>query len=199
MTRFSRTEVDAEFQRMWSIGSVGEQWTAWTELFTPDVFYHDPFWGPLHGREEVDAWINAVMKGVPDIYTVYDWHTVDDDVVVFHYQNRRDNPDSEGPPYWDFPGLSVIWYAGDGLWRAEEDYWDRDGARRTSRDYFAACQRAGVTDPIDRMTRRHWGPGPEWVRTDAEPHPSWLDRPEIPGVVRPSELYELLGRERESA
>jgi len=148
-------------------------------------------------RPEVDLWINAVMTGVPEICSVYDWHTVDDDVVVFHCQNRRDNPHDEGPEYWDFAGLSALWYAGDVLWRADEDYRDRDGARRTSIDDSAACARAGVTDPIERMTRRHRGAAPPWVRTDAEPHPTWLDRLELPAATRPSQIYALLGRPRD--
>ncbi len=188
----SRQEVEGALARWWKTGNVDEDWAAWTQLFVPDVFYHDYFWGPLHGREEVDLWIHAVMKGVPEIYTVYDWHTVDGDVVVFRCQNRRDNPDAEGPPYFDFPGLSVIRYAGDGLWASEEDYWDRDGARRTSVEYAAACERAGVSEPLQRMTRRHWPDTPEWARTDRAPSPSWLARDGLDGITRPSELRALL-------
>jgi len=192
MARFARSEVEDAVAQWWQVGNVNEDWEAWTELFVPDVFYVDYFWGPLHGRAEVDLWIHAVMKGVPEIYTVLDWYTIDDDVVVFHCQNRRDNPDAEGPAYWDFPGLSVIRYAGDGRWASEEDYWDRTGARTTSTEYVAACQRAGVTDPLDRMTRKHWPVGPSWARTDEPPHPSWLHRDEIPGITRPSALSGLL-------
>jgi len=190
--RFPRAEVEDAFARWWQVGNVGEDWGAWTNLFVPDVHYHDYFWGPLHGRAEVDVWIHAVMKGVPEIYGVYDWHTIEDDVVVFHLQNRRDNPDEDGPPYFDFPGLSVLRYAGDGLWASEEDYWDRDGARRTSVEYAAACARADVTDPLARMTRRHWGDAPAWARTDASPSPSWLARAELPAITRPKELAALL-------
>jgi hypothetical protein len=190
--RFARSEVEQAVAQWWQVGNVDEDWQAWTEMFIPDVFYVDYFWGPLHGRAEVDMWIHAVMKGVPEIYTVLDWYTIQDDVVVFHCQNRRDNPDGEGPPYWDFPGLSVLRYAGDGLWASEEDYWDRTGARVTSTEYAAACQRAGVTEPLDRMTRKHWPAGPSWARTDAPPHPSWLGRDEVPPITRPSALAALL-------
>jgi len=190
--RFARQEVEDAFVRWWQVGNVGEDWAAWTELFVPDVDYHDYFWGPLHGRAEVDVWIHAVMKGVPEIYTVYEWHTIEDGVVVFKCQNRRDNPDAEGPPYFDFPGLSVLRYAGDGLWASEEDYWDRDGARRTSVDYAAACQRAGVSDPLARMTRRHWPERPSWARGDGVPSPSWLRRNELPGITRPKDLAALI-------
>lgn len=187
-----RAEIEEAFSHWWTVGNVNEDWDSWTQLFVPDVYYHDYFWGPLRGRDEVDAWIHAVMKGVPEIYGVYDWHIVEGDRVVFHLQNRRDNPYSEGSAYFDFPGLSVLRYAGDGLWASEEDYWDRDGARRTSIEYAAACERAGVTDPLARMTRRHWGDGPEWARTDAEPAPSWLERTEVAGITRPKELTALL-------
>ena len=134
------------------------------------------------------------MKGVPEVYTVLDWYAIDGDKVVFRMQNRRDNPDTEGPPYFDFPGLSVITYAGDGLWSAEEDYWDRDGARRTTGDYVAACKRAGATTPEQRMLRRHWPDGPAWTCTDAAPAPSWLGRDDLPGITKPAELRALLAR-----
>ena len=124
--------MEEAFAHWWKVGCVDEDWGAWVDLFVPDVLYHDHFWGPLHGRDEVALWIAAVMKGVPEIYTVLDWYTIDGDTVVFHCENRRDNPHDEGPDYWDFAGLSMIRYAGDGLWTSEEDFWDLPGARRTS-------------------------------------------------------------------
>ena len=66
---------------------------------------------------------------MPEIYTVLEWYVIDDDKVVWSLQNRRDNPDPDGPDYFDFAGLSVAWYAGDGRWAGEEDYWDVKGAR----------------------------------------------------------------------
>jgi hypothetical protein len=191
-SEFSRREVEDAFAHWWQVGNAAERWTDWTHLYVPDVEYHDYFWGPLRGHAEVDVWINAVMKGVPEIYGVYEWHVVDGDTVVFKVQNRRDNPDDEGPPYFDFPGLSVLRYAGDGLWASEEDYWDRDGARRTSVEYVAACERAGVREPLDRMTRRHWPDGPIWARHDGPPSPSWLERDELPGITKRKELAPLL-------
>ena len=194
MPRFSRNEVQSAFELWWQVGNVAEDWTRWANMFVPDVTYQDYFWGPLQGRDELDLWINAVMKGVPEIYTVYEWHIIEDEKVVFECQNRRDNPGNEGPAYFDFPGMTVLRYAGDGLWQSEFDYWDRTGARRTTKEFLTACERAGITDPMETMTRRHWPAGPDWTRTDGAPRPSWLDRPELPGIQRPSQLRELLGR-----
>jgi hypothetical protein len=189
-----RDEVQAAFEHWWAVGNAGEDWAAWADLFVPDVTYLDHFWGPLRGRGEVDAWIHAVMKGVPEIYGVYEWHVIEEDRVVFHYQNRRDNPSDDGPPYFDFAGLSVLRYAGEGQWASEEDFWDANGARRTSAAYAAACERAGASDPLARMTRRHWPEGPAWARCERPPSPSWLGRDDVPAITRPSELAVLLGR-----
>jgi hypothetical protein len=191
----SRQEVEEAFQRYWTTGPVDEDWEGWVNLFVPDLSYRDHFWGTMHGREEIQLWIDAVMKGVPEIYTVLDWYTIDGGTVVFHCQNRRDNPDSEGPDYWDFPGLSVLRYAGDGMWASEEDFWDAGGARKTSTEYYAACRRAGADDPDQRMTRKFWPTdGPAWARTDKAPSPSWLGK-DVPAITKPREFAELIGRD----
>ena len=116
MGRFSRAEVEEQFAHLYYTGCVAEDWTGWADLFTDDCTYTEHFWGVLHGNDEVRAWIDPVMLGVPEIYTVLDWYVIDDDKVVWALQNRRDNPDPDGPDYFDFPGLSVAWYAGDGRW-----------------------------------------------------------------------------------
>jgi hypothetical protein len=194
---FEREEVEAAFAHWYAIGPVGEDWQAWVELYTDDVYYCDHFWGPLYGKDEMKVWIAASMGGVPEIYTVLDWYTIDDEKVCFHMQNRRDNPDPDGPPYFDFPGLSTLWYAGNGKWLAEEDFWDLGGARRTAKLYDEACAKMGVTDPRDRMTRKHWPDSPAWARTDKVPEPSWVEG-DVPGVTRPSQLAALLAPLRES-
>jgi hypothetical protein len=196
MGRFTRDEVEQAFAHLWKAGCVDEDWAAWTACFTPDVVYYDSFWGWLVGRDEVLLWIDAVMKGVPEVYTVLEWHRIDDDIVTFHCQNRRDNPAPDGPPYFDFPSLSFVRYAGGGQFSTEEDFWELRGARDTSVEYAAACARAGCTTPEQRLSRRHWPASPAWARSDDPPKPSWLARYDVPGVIKPRELYALLGRER---
>jgi ketosteroid isomerase-like protein len=194
---FPRDEIEQAFVYYWVTGCVREDWDAWADCFVDDVEYVDHWWGPLHGRDEVKIWINAVMRGVPEIYTPLDWYVIEGDTVAFHMQNRRDNPDPDGPPYFDFPGVSVIWYAGDGKFRAEEDFWDLTGARRTTAAYVEACAKVGVTDPLDRMTRKHWPESPEWAHPEpgAVYTPSWFDT-DVPGITRPSDLAALLTRDR---
>ena len=195
MSKFEREEVDRAFQEFYHVGCVAEDWVAWARMFTEDCHYVEHFWGTLQGRAEVEAWIEPVMAGVPEIYTVLDWYMIDADRVVWHLQNRRDNPDPDGPPYFDFAGLSVAQYAGNGRWSHEEDYWDVKGARETARLYADAVARTG-TALEDRLTRRYWPKGPAFARTDAPPAPSWLHKRGIRPITKPRELREILAEVR---
>jgi hypothetical protein len=191
VSKFEREEVDRAFQEFYHVGCVTEDWIGWARMFTDDCNYVEHFWGTLHGCHEVEAWIEPVMAGVPEIYTVLDWYMIDGDRVVWHLQNRRDNPDPDGPPYFDFAGLSVAEYAGDGRWSHEEDYWDVKGARETARLYADAVARTGATLE-DRLTRRHWPAGPPFARSSAPPSPSWLGKRGIRPITKPRELREIL-------
>lgn len=196
--QFPREEVEAAFRKYWH-ATIRDDWDAWVACFSEDASYCDHFWGPLQGRREIDIWMHAVAHGVPEVYTVLDWYVIDNDLVVFHVQNRRDNPNygapgETGPAYWDFAGFSVLRYAGDGLFSSEEDFWDSAGARKTSIAYAAAAERAGAATPESRILRRHWPASPDWARTDEPPRPSWLGKQLVPAISKPAELRALLGR-----
>ncbi len=79
------------------------------------------------------------MEEYGEIYTAYEWHMVDDDGrVVVYMQNRRDNPEPGAPPI-DFPGMTVLQYAGDGMFSLEEDFWSLPEGIETAKRYAAAC------------------------------------------------------------
>jgi hypothetical protein len=192
MSEFSRAEVEDAFAHFYNLGCVLEDWSAWAALFTDDALYVEHFWGELHGPAEILAWINPVMSGVPEIYTVLDWYAIDGDKVVWSMQNRRDNPDPAAEQqYFDFPGLSVAIYAGDGRWSYEEDYWDLRGARATALGYAEACARVNP-DLETKMSRRFWPAGPPWARLDGPANPAWLGREEVTPITKPAELRALL-------
>ena len=39
MGKFDRAELEQSFRRYWQTGAVGEDWDAWSNLFTPDALY----------------------------------------------------------------------------------------------------------------------------------------------------------------
>ena len=95
--QFPRDEVGQAFAVYFGTGPVREDWETWVELMTDDVYYVDHWWGALHGKEEVKVWIAASMGGVPEIYTVLDWYTIENTTVVFHMQNRPRQPGPRRP------------------------------------------------------------------------------------------------------
>jgi len=162
MGAFSHRELDEAFRHYWGTGAVGEDWSAWADLFTEDVEYVEHFLGRMRGREAVRAWILPLMREYPELYTAYQWHTVDEarGRVIFAMINRRDHPG--GGPSIDFPGISVIDYAGAGLWKRQEDYWAAPAGRSAYQGYREAL----CNDPEHpaKQTRKEWGDGPEWCQ-----------------------------------
>jgi hypothetical protein len=87
------------------------------------VRYIEHVLGNKSGREAVRAWIKPTMAEYGEIYTAYEWHIVEESGrIVVYMQNRRDNPEPGAAPI-DFPGMTVLQYAGDGMFSLEEDFW----------------------------------------------------------------------------
>ena len=122
---FDRDEVEAAFRTYWQLGAVGEA--------VGRVVRH-----VLHRRRRrTSSTCSARRRAAKpcargssprwreygEIYTAYEWHMIGDDGrVVVYMQNRRDNPEPGTPPI-DFPGLTVLQYAGNGMFSLEEDFW----------------------------------------------------------------------------
>ena len=163
MTRYDLEEVEAAFRTYWRTGAVGEDWDRWVECFTDDVTYVEHILGDKQGRDEVRAWIKPIMSEFGALYTVYEWHVCDPSGrVVVYMQNRRDHPDAGQPPI-DFPGITVLEYAGNGQFSREEDFWSLPEGQRTMQQYADACARYDPDHP-EKRTRRDWGNGPDWTQ-----------------------------------
>ncbi len=160
----SPDELEEAFRSYWQRGAVGERWEEWVDRsFTPDAVYHERVLGSMNGRDAIREWIVPIMARYGEIYTAYEWHTVDAELgkVVVYMQNRRDHPSGEG--VIDFPGVTILDYAGDGRFRQEEDYWALPLAREAAEAYQAACEKHDPEHAAKR-TRRDWGNGPSWTQ-----------------------------------
>ena len=137
-----RAEVEAAFRRFWTIGNVDENWRAWTELFTEDVHYIEHIYGEMRGRATVKKWIEELMVQNRDVHAVIDWYMIRGRRVVVNMQNRYCHPDPEMAPL-DFPGITILEYAGDGLFGYEEDYWCVRTAKAAHKAFHEAVTRVG--------------------------------------------------------
>jgi ketosteroid isomerase-like protein len=162
----SKDEVEEAFIHYWRTGAVAEDWEAWADLFTDDALYIEHVLGTMQGPKQIKPWITQIMAAYPELYTVYEWHVIDGDRVVFYMQNRRDNPEPGAPPI-DFPGVTILHYAGKGKWNFEEDFWAFPAAQKAQAAYVEARSKHDPEHSL-RMTRHHWPESPEWARGPAQ-------------------------------
>ena len=154
MPNYDIDEVERAFRSYWEKGAIGEDWDAWSDLFTEDVEYIEHILGSKHGREEVRDWIKPIMAEFGEMYTAYEWHMCEPSGrIVVYMQNRRDNPDPSAPPI-DFPGMTVLQYAGDGKFSLEEDFWSLVEGQRTMKEYEEACAEARPRRPEEAHPSR---------------------------------------------
>jgi hypothetical protein len=114
--------------------------------------------GNKQGRETVRAWIKPTMEEYGAMYTAYEWHTVTDDGrVIVYMQNRRDHPDASQAPI-DFPGITILQYAGGGQFSLEEDFWSLPEGIETAKRAAAAYRDVDPDFP-NRRSRRNWATG----------------------------------------
>ena len=130
------------FHAIWTTGCINEDWARWPDHLTEDVLYVERIFGTMHGREAVRAWITDLMSVRGDVHGVLNWYMVKGDRIVLNMTNRYYHPDPAQPPI-DFGGLSVLEYAGNGLFGYEEDYWDTTGAKTAYEQFTAAVAECG--------------------------------------------------------
>jgi SnoaL-like protein len=101
---------------------LGKQpWSRLADFFTDDAAYIDPAWGRVEGRESIRRFFEESMAGLTGHgwSTPQNWVMADGPRVVSQWDQilgRR--PD--GSP-WLVPGLSILYYAGGGLFCYSHD------------------------------------------------------------------------------
>ncbi|WP_159931039.1 nuclear transport factor 2 family protein [Oceanicoccus sp. KOV_DT_Chl] len=104
------------------IDSGNKSWSELADFFTADAVYIDPAWGRQESREVIRQFFNDSMAGL----TGYGWSSperwimVDGHRVVSQWDQvlGKKTDGSE----WIVPGLSILYYAGDGLFCYSHDY-----------------------------------------------------------------------------
>ena len=89
-------------------------WSALAEFFTDDAVYIDPAWGRVEGRQRIGEFFERSMAGLTGNgwSSPENWTMAEGPRVVSQWdQVLGQRPD--GTP-WRVPGLSILYYAGDG-------------------------------------------------------------------------------------
>jgi hypothetical protein len=127
---FTRGELAAAFERFQAtVARAAEtrDWDPWVEQYAPDVTYVEHAVGTMRGREEVRPWIWRTMESFPGNHmTSFPslWTVIDEPTgrVICELDNPMRDP-GDGTVI-SATNISILTYAGDGLWRRQEDVYN---------------------------------------------------------------------------
>ena len=97
------------------------EWPDLADFFTEDAAYIDPAWGRIEGREGIRTFFQESMAGL----TGYGWMTPENWTMAQGHRlvsqwDQVMGEKEDGSP-WMVPGLSILYYAGEGLFCYSHD------------------------------------------------------------------------------
>jgi hypothetical protein len=102
-------------------------WASFADLFTPDATYEEHAFGSFTGREAIRSWVVETMTAFPgNTMTSFPiaWHVVDEPTRRVICEVRNLMPDPGDGSVHEASNLTILTYAGDGLWSREEDVYN---------------------------------------------------------------------------
>jgi ketosteroid isomerase-like protein len=127
---FPRAELEQAFADYQAHGAEAGRtgdWSKWADHFTEDATYIEHHYGEFKGREAIREWITGCMSEFPGNTMPefpIEWYVVDEDRgwIVCQVWNRMADP-GDGSIHQAY-NLTVLKYAGGGLWSYEEDVYN---------------------------------------------------------------------------
>ena len=127
---FSRSELAAAFEKFEeTVARAAEtrDWDAWVAQYTPDVDYIEHALGTMKGREQVRDWIQRTMTTFPGSHMIAFpslWSVIDESTgrIICELDNPMRDP-GDGTII-SATNISIVTYAGDGLWSRQEDIYN---------------------------------------------------------------------------
>ena len=154
MTRptFSRDELVAAFETFEQTvarAAETEDWDVWVEHCTEDVHYIERAAGTMHGREQVRTCIRRTMSVFPGSYMTSfpsRWTVIDEPTarVICELDNPMRDP-GDGTII-SATNISIVTYAGDGLWSRQEDIYNPLRFVAASMKWCRKAQELGTLD-----------------------------------------------------
>jgi SnoaL-like domain len=102
-------------------------WPSFADLFSEDATYEEHAFGSFSGREAIRAWVVETMTSFPgNTMTSFPiaWHVVDEPTSRVICEVRNLMPDPGDGSVHEASNLTILTYAGNGLWSREEDVYN---------------------------------------------------------------------------
>lgn len=148
--RWSREELEEAFKRQQqTVSEIGQSWdwSRYADLFSEDATYREHSFGYFNGREQIREWIVAQMNSFPGsempFYPI-SWYSIDTEKgwVISEIMNRMKDP-GDGT-ILEAPVITILKYAGDGLWSYEEDAYNPMNFLPMVQEYIERCHKCGT-------------------------------------------------------
>ncbi len=147
---FSRAEIEQAYEdyksKVREITASGD-WSAFADLFTEDAVYIEHLFGRFEGREAIRTWITKTMSRFPgNVMTSFphEWSVIDEDQGLVVAQIWNDMPDPGDGKRYSAYNITILRYAGDGLWASEEDVYNPAAFDVMIKDWTGAKERSGA-------------------------------------------------------
>ncbi len=136
-------------------------WTGFADLFTEDATYVEHAFGTFHGREEIRAWSTRTMTTFPgSVMTGFPlaWSVVDVPTSRLICEVRNLMPDPGDGSLHEESNLTIVTYAGDGLFSREEDVYNPLRFLAMTLRWAEVAQRHGRLDDEGRAYVERYAP-----------------------------------------
>ncbi|OYD71566.1 uncharacterized protein (TIGR02246 family) [Rhodococcus sp. OK302] len=156
---WTRSELDrafAGFQNTVVECTRSGDWNAFADMFTEDVVYVEHAYGTLNGREAVRKWVTRTMTEFPGKRMTEfpaNWHVIDEERgwIIAEIDNPMEDP-GDGSTH-GAANITILHYAGDGLWSREEDAYNPMNFLSMTKAWCLAAEAAGN---LPRMPASGW-------------------------------------------
>ncbi len=98
-------------------------WSAWADLHSPDCIWVEHHLGTFRGREAIRKAILDAMGPVPMMQFPVEWYVIEGNRVVFYPWQVMPDPKG-GNEVYRFGCVTILEYAGDGLFSYQEDLYN---------------------------------------------------------------------------
>lgn len=143
MKNFERVEVEEAWQNFVAAGDNGD-WSSWADLHSKDCIWVEHHLGTFRGREAIRTAILRVMEPVKMMEFPVEWHVIEGNRVVYYPWQVFPDP-KNGDDVYRFGCITVLDYAGNGLWSRQEDLYNPKEADDVVRRWLAAGGKLGRT------------------------------------------------------
>jgi hypothetical protein len=133
---WSREEIDAAIVEYLARGEQTTDYEAWAQLFTDDAVYVEHSMGVFVGREAISRWIVSCMAEYAAVTNWTEWYAIGGTRVVIYAWNNFPAP-TPSSAVRQFPSVSVLRYAGDGMFVRQDDFYDGIQSERLASEWAA--------------------------------------------------------------